>query len=189
MRARVEGAAIGGFHDAWPAAGHDDAVLVGACVVGQAHDAAELAGHLVIAAILKDALSHRKPAGEGFVAGGGGKLRSQCIHLALGGVGFADARAAEHHDGRMDVVLFKQQLGLEVVDLQAHAAHAVRRHEVHVLVGAPVARAGEDRADALRRIRIFILGFGLLPGKRLAPVQRMRLRWRCPSSWSWGCLP
>ena len=139
-------------------------MLLSAARIGHARKPAELAGNLVVMALLKDAPGHGEPARDVPVAGIGSQLRRQRFHLAARGAWLADAGAAEHHDGGTDTVLLKQQLGFLVVDLQAHAAHAVRGHEIHIVVGAAVARAIEDRGDALRRPRVFIRRFRPVPG-------------------------
>ena len=49
----------------------------------------------------------------------------------------------------MNFVLFKQQLGLEIVDLKAHATQAISRKKLNVAIGATVARAIQDGLHTL----------------------------------------
>ena len=69
----------------------------------------------------------------------------------------------------MNLVLFKQQLGLEIVDLQAHTAHAISCEKVNVIISTTVARAIQDRLHTPQGFGIFLSCLRLLPRQRFAP--------------------
>ena len=73
----------------------------------------------------------------------------------------------------MNLMLLEQQLGFEIVELQAHAAQAVFREKVNVSIGAPVARAIQDRLHTLQGFGIFLSCLRLLPRQRFAPFMGM----------------
>jgi hypothetical protein len=76
-----------------------------------------------------------------------------------------------------NAVFFKKQLRFEVIDLKAHAPRAVPRKKIQVIIGPSVAWAFEDRFDAPMGFGVLFGGFRALPGKRLAPLERVSPSW------------
>src|SRR5208283_4230928 len=133
--ADVECATIGGLHDSRSAAGHDDPLLSIGRMVRRAHKATEFSSNFIILALGEDTSGNCQAARQVLVAGVGRQRCLQHIHLTLCSSWFAYSRTSEDHDRMANAVLFKQQLGLEIVDLQADAPHAVPRQEIEVGVG------------------------------------------------------
>ena len=77
----------------------------------------------------------------------------------------------------MNLVLLKQQFRLEIVDLEAHTAHAVSSEKVRIIVGTAVAGAVQDRLHTAQRLWIFLACLRLLPRQRFTPLVRVRGRW------------
>src|ERR1700719_3849994 len=77
----------------------------------------------------------------------------------------------------MNPVLLEKQLGLEIVDLKARAAHAVACEKINVIIGATVAGAVQDRLHASQGLGIFLGRLRLLPWQRLAPLVRVGGCW------------
>ena len=96
LGADVERAAVDGFHDSGTAAGRDDEVAALVDLTGSRNDPPELAGFLVEAALLQNALGTRNGAGE---AGIFRRLSSDFLsgaELGLGDFARRDAGAAEY---------------------------------------------------------------------------------------------
>ena len=109
-----------------------------------------------------------------------GSAASECaqrLDLAMRGRRLANPRAPKDHDRLMDLVLLKQQFRLEIVDLQAHTAHAILSEKVRIIVGATVARAVQDRLHTAQGLGIFLSCLRLLPRQRFTPLVRVRGRW------------
>ena len=123
--------------------------------VRRAHETAEFSGNLIILALGENALGNCQAARQVLVAGVGRQCCLQHIHLTLCRSWFANPRTSEDHDRVANAVLFKQKFGLEIVDLQADAPHAVPRQEIEVGVGPAVTGAFENCLYARRSVRIF----------------------------------
>ena len=63
----------------------------------------------------------------------------------------------------MNLVFFKQQLGFEIVDLQAHTAYAIFCKKFDVVVGTTVAGAVQDCLHSEEGLGIFLSWLRLLP--------------------------
>ena len=85
----------------------------------------------------------------------------------------ADSRAAEDHNRLLDFVLAEQQFGLEVVNLQAHAAQVLFCKKLGIGIGRTVTRAFENRLHPLRGIGILFDCLWQLPRQLFATIDRM----------------
>ena len=133
-------------------------------LVGIACKTPEFPGDLIVTALGKDSFSNCKSARQLLVVRVGRQCCSQLIHLATSGRWLADPCAPEYHDRMPNPVLFKQQLGFEVVHLQADTPHAVPRQELEVVVGTAITAAFQNRFDTGGGFAIFFDGLRSLPG-------------------------
>src|SRR3974390_818474 len=173
----VERAAIGGLHDSRSTAGHDNPVVPTDSLVRRAHETAEFASHFVVVALCKDTFRNCKAARQFLVAGVGRECRIQHIYLAAGRSRLADPRASKDYNRVANAVLFKQYLGLEIVNLQPGAPHGSPRKKVAVDVGAAITGAFENCLNARASLRILFWGLWETPGKWLASIFRGGRRW------------
>ena len=174
----VERTAIGGLHDSGGAAGHDNPLLPIGGLVRRAYKVTEFSGNFIILALGEDTPGNCQASSQVIVASVGRQGRLQHIHLTLCSSWFAYPRTSEDHDRVANAVLFKQQFGLEIADLQADAPHAVPREEVEVGVGPTITGAFENCLDPPGSVRIFFRGLRALPGKRLAPIHGVGRLWK-----------
>src|SRR3974377_851197 len=165
----VERAAIGGLHDSRSTAGHDNPVVPTDSLVRRAHETAEFASHFVVVALCKDMFRNCKAARHFLVAGVGRECRIQHIYLAAGRGRLADPRASEDYNRVANAVLFKQYLGLEIVNLQPDAPHLIPPTESAVDVGAAITGTFENCLNARASLRILFWGLWGTPGKWLPP--------------------
>ena len=144
MRARalvvfpgLMGAAVGRFHDAWPAACHHHQFAV-LDHFGLRDEPAEVAGHFVISG------GGFQPFGRAQLVlyhGILGMLLLESGHLGHAGGGLLlvqDTGAAETHHGGFNAVLGQRHLGLLQFELKAHRAQLVAGEEFRVQIGFPV---------------------------------------------------
>src|SRR4029077_8251705 len=97
-----------------PAAGCDDDAVAPPLRTRLADDAAEFARDVVVAALRENAFGDSETLQCVLVLAA--CLVREAFDLSPGGGRFADARAAEHHDGVRDAALLEQKLGLFVVE-------------------------------------------------------------------------
>jgi hypothetical protein len=143
--ADVEGAAVGGFHDAGAAAGHDDQVALVVCLAVVGDHPAELARLVVEVALGEDAFgADDRPLSLRIVG------QALCLHLRLGQTGLGDftgndLRAAEDYDGGANFVFAEDGLSLVELQLHAHRPLLGAADEVEIELGELVAGRGKNR--------------------------------------------
>ena len=142
-----------------------------------AHEAPEFASHIVVVALGMDSLGDDELTFSSLLLASAASA-ARTIHLAECGSRLTNARASKHHDGLTNFVLFKQQLGLEIVDLKAHATQAVLRKKLSVAIGATVARAIQDGLHTPQGLGIFLSCLWLLPSSRSSLNRPMQDRTR-----------
>ena len=86
-------------------------------MIRTAHETAEFTSHLVIMTLGLDSLSNCQSTPQFHVTSVGRQRCAQRLHLATRGSRLANPRAPKNYDRLMNLVLFKQQLRLEIVDL------------------------------------------------------------------------
>src|SRR5450759_2722904 len=108
---------VGGLHHSRPSAGYDDRMVFASAMIRIAHEMPEFASHLVIMTLGMDSLSNCQSTLQFHVTWVGYQRCAQHLHLATRSCRLANPRAPKNHDRLMNLMLFKQQLGLEIVDL------------------------------------------------------------------------
>ena len=167
-RTRIERAAVCRLHDAGAAAGHDGRLAMARIAIAAAHELPEFARDIVVAAARVQSRGDlRAPRGVriGRRRGRGG---ARGFEPARRGGRLLDARAAKHDDGVADVRRLQQQLGFQVIELQARRAHVIALQENRIGIAGQIARARHDRRDARGRLRIIGGGLDAVPGERRA---------------------
>jgi hypothetical protein len=119
-------------------------------------------------ASIRSAIASRRAKSLLLVSAARAAFNASTLRCAAAG---SDPRAPEDYDCVANAVLFKQQFGLEIVDLQADAPHAGSRQEIEVNVGPAIALAFKNCLDARGRLRVFFQWLWVLPRKRLSPIQ------------------
>ena len=145
LGAGFERAAVGGFHDAGAAAGHDDELRAAVGLLRGRNDAAELAGFVVEVALGHDPLGPLECASDFRIVG-----RFLGVELGFAENGFGllaghDLRAAEDDDRGIDVMLAEQRFGFEQLELHPQRAVFLALEEVDIDFGELVAGRLEDR--------------------------------------------
>src|SRR3970040_404919 len=94
----IIGAAVGGLHDPRTAAGHDHQIVPVGALPAVSDEAPELASHIIILALGKEALRNFKPTCHVRVRRVGCLSCAQPFDLALNGRGLSNARSAKDND-------------------------------------------------------------------------------------------
>jgi len=147
--ADLEGPAVGGLHQAGAAAGHDHVLRlpVGRLLALAGDDRGELPGQIVVPALGGQPFGPPDGPLTPNILGRVGQagLGPLQVRGSLGRV--HDPRAAEHHDGRADVVILEDHLGLKQLQLDPIGPHLGSCQEINVLVGQPVGQGVQDLLD------------------------------------------
>jgi hypothetical protein len=134
-----------GLHDSRTAPRHDHDPSADSLFTRRPDDLAELAGHFVVAAFLRDAPGNVEAAAQDLVIRTYGQHLGAGFHRPPGGLRFADASAAKDHNRVGDPSLLEQAFRLQEVKLQADAARGVPLQEVHITIGFAIARRRQER--------------------------------------------
>ena len=157
----------------WSSAGYNDGMLLGSGLIGIGHERAEFTSHIVKVAFCFNTLSDCEATFQLAVGWSSGQRCKQRFHFAACGSRLANSRAAENDNRLVNLMVFKQEFRLEIIDLQAHATHAILRQKVDVDVSPPIAGAIQDRLHPLQSLGVFFGCLRLLPGQGIVSPRGM----------------
>jgi hypothetical protein len=140
-------------------------------------EAPELASYIIIMTLGKEALRNFKPMCHIGIRRVGRLGCAQRFDLSLNGRGLSNSRSSEDNDRVSDGVLFKQEFGLEVIDLEAYAAYIIAVEKIQILISLPITRAFQDGFDSLLCIRILFNRLWSLLRQWFAAMIGMWRRW------------
>ena len=143
--AGFERAAVGGFHYAGAAAGHDVELRAAVGWLGRGNDSAELAGFVVEVAFGHDPFGPLKCAGHFRIVGRFLGVESRFSQNGFGLLAGHDLRAAENDDRGIDVMFAEERFRFEQLELHPQRAVFLALKEVDVDLGELIAGRLEDR--------------------------------------------
>ena len=140
----VVGAAVGGLHDARPAAGHHHEVARRVVLALGGDQAGELAGGFVVMAPLEKVFGPLHSPAKNGLPGRGGQLCLGLVEPPSGLLGGHDPRAPIDHDRRANVVPVQVQFRLEQLQFDPRGAHLGLIQKIDVLVGHAITGRLQD---------------------------------------------
>ena len=138
---------------------------------------AEGAGDVVVAALGQDTPGDGKPAGKAGILRRGGQFQDQLVHTLGRRRRLGDARRTEDDHRVVDAFFLKQLLRLQIVELQADAAHVAASKEGRIFIGGTIGGARQNLRDPFRRAGVLLGRLGLeIRQRRLARARIGRRR-------------